>query len=217
MPRRATPLAYETAHLTVRCNNKDFLFHLEENFQDIVSWLNCLPLFFSVSLHHVLFMSNHIHMLVTPKENNLGLAMSYFLSNLSKFLNYKNKRVNHTFGNRYYPTVILNTYHFSNVIRYIYQNPVYAGLVEDIRDYPYSSLSQYLGESQNGIVFLPDEYTSQIMSLGIKGRSLWLDEMSFILSDDDKLQIHKCLSRGRFKFSQRQYIEISKNGTSLRL
>ena len=124
MGRGSSLKQFQTAHVTLRCNNKEPLLGIDQNFEQIVSWVNCLPLFFSVSIHHVLLMSNHIHLLVTPQKDNMGDAMSYFLTNLSKFLNFSNQRKNHIFGNRNKPTIIKNKEHLINVIRYIYQNPV---------------------------------------------------------------------------------------------
>ena len=106
MPRRKIPDIGQTAHITIRSNNREFLFDLDTNFSDMVSWFNALPCFFNISIHHILFMSNHIHLLATAHKAKINIGMSYLLTNLSKFLNHRNKRINHVFGNRYAPTVI---------------------------------------------------------------------------------------------------------------
>lgn len=215
MSRKFTPNAGDTTHITIRCNNKEFLFNLAQNFTAMTSWLDCMPLFFNVRLHHVVFMTNHIHLLATPQENNLGQAMSYFLTNLSKYLNFSGNRTNHIFGNRYYPTIISNECHLINVIRYIYQNPVRAGIVNSIDKYPYSSLNFYLKGEFRGIVLEPDSFTKKMFDFGIPGLSSWSEHVGVALNQCDLSMMKKSLKRRIFRFSTEQYKLLSKGHCSL--
>ncbi len=215
MARRPTPKANETAHLTVRCINEEFFFRLKYNLSPIVSWLNCLPYFYNVTIHHALIMSNHFHMLVTPKENNLGEAMSYCLTNLSKYLNYFHKRKNHVFVNHYGPTIINNEKHLINVIRYIYQNPVRANMVNKVIKYPYSTLGQYLGGSNLGLKIEPDEYTFQLFQEGFVGRDIWLQDINRLYTENDIVILRKALRKKEFRFTREQLKSISDDKTNI--
>ena len=208
MPRRPTPKSFQTAHITIRCNNRNYLLGLNNNFNEIVSWINTLPLFYSVRVHHVLFMSNHIHLLLTPSQNNLGHAMSYCLTNLSKFLNQRNESINHIFGTRYSATVIESEKHLLNVIRYIYQNPIRAKICRTVKDYPYSSLPLYSGISNNGLIISPDESTKQFFSLGYDGRKMWMDWLSTIYNTEECNIIRQSLKKSRFRFTRKQFLKI---------
>ena len=177
--------------------------------------MGSLTLFFNVIIHHFVVLSNHIYLLLTPSENNLGQAMSYMLTNMSKFLNFKNNTINHIFGNRYKPTIIKNEKHLINVIKYIYQNPVKAGLSETIFDYEYSSLGFYLGKYNVGIKLEPDPYTKDLFDLGLKGRDLWIKNISNIMGIDDSAIIQKSLFRSTFFFSTEQLITIKQNKTKI--
>jgi len=215
MPRLPTPGKHETSHVTVRCNNREFLLRLTENFDDLVSWINSLNIMYDVDIHHVLFMSNHVHILLTPNHNNLGFSMSYFLTNASKFLNYKLKRKDHIFGKRYRATVVKNSRHFMNVIRYIYQNPVRAKMVESVDQYPYSSLGFYLGQKNNGLILKPDHYTQYLFNLGFDGWQTWTDAIREPLLDNDVSLLRKSFERKVFGFSIRQLRSADSNGTKL--
>jgi putative transposase len=217
MSRPFTPKKNETVHATLRCNNKNPLFHLTKNYHDIASWTNSLNCCYNVSVHHVLFMPNHIHILLTPNENNLGDAMSYFLTNLSKFLNFNNDRINHVFGNRYRPTRIKDVNHLINVIRYIYQNPVRAQLVKKVEEWPYSSLSFYTGYKNPKLMLEPDFYTRNLFNSGLDGREEWIKFISTNLSKLDVQLMKQSLNRSTMKFTVRQLRDISKAGTSLKL
>lgn len=204
MPRRLTPKKFETCHITIRCNNKEYLFYLNETYPAFVSWINTLPLMYQVDIHHAVFMSNHMHLLVTPNENNLGQAMSYFLTNLAKFLNFKLKRNDHIFGQRYHPTLIKDSKHFMNAIRYIYQNPIRAKITRKPSDYKYSSLGFYLGSGNDGLIVKPDLFTKYLFDLGLAGRLHFEKCIDQNLSEDDITMMQACLSKRKFKFTKRQ-------------
>ncbi len=204
MPRRRTPQDGECVHITVRCNNRAFYFDLQKDFQILLDWLASLPYFFNVSLHHFLFMSNHMHLLLTPRENNLGKAMSYFLTNLSKALNKQQGRINHTFADRYCPTIIKDERHLVNVVRYIYQNPHRARIASDIKKYRYSSLGTYLGEVNHGIKLSPDAYTCDLFNRGTYGRETWIAMLYEYYSTEEVRIIRESLLKSEFKFSRQQ-------------
>lgn len=156
-----------------------------------------------------------MHLFLTPHENNFGQAMSYFLSNMSKFLNYSQGRRNHLFGCRYFPTVIPDERHYANVIRYIYQNPVKANMVLRATDYAYSSLGNYLGKNNVGLMLSADGFTKNLFSNGCDGREKWISIVGMALPENDAQIMKKSLNRKTFKLSIEQYQKISKTGTSL--
>lgn len=215
MPRLSSPKTNDTVHITVRCNNREFLLRLSENISGLVSWTNSLSIMYNVDVHHIIFMSNHMHILATPNEDNLGQAMSYFLTNVSKFLNFKLKRKNHIFGQRYRATIIENSRHFMNAIRYIYQNPVRAGIVKKVEDYPYSSLGFYLGTSNLGIKLKPDSYTQDLIKQGFDDWKKWILLVNNPLLENDVELLKDSFGRMRFGFSIRQLRSAESNGTEL--
>lgn len=217
MPRLPTPGRYDTSHVTVRCNNREYLFNLKQNFGDLVSWVNSLSIMYDVDVHHILFMSNHMHILLTPNHDNLGLAMSYFLTNTAKLLNSRSGRNDHIFGRRYRPTVVKNSRHFMNVIRYIYQNPLRARMVKQVEEYPYSSLGFYLGENNPGFIIKPDYYTQDLFNLGLPGWESWLEGVRDLLLEDDVQLLRNSFEKKMFKISTKQIKRLQMRETRLRL
>ncbi len=215
MPRRPTPTRDTCTHVTIRCNNKDFLLNLSRNYDGIISWLASLPYYFNVRIHHFVIMSNHIHLLVTPQNDDFGVAMSYCLTNLAKFLNHKNKRINHVFGNRYCPSIITKESHLINVIRYIYQNPVRAGITSNYMKYRYSSLGFYLSLWNDGIPIYPDPITKNFFNQGIDGHEQWIQILQKSLVENDVAQVRNSLARYRFRFSIRQLKAMTDYETTL--
>jgi hypothetical protein len=164
-----------------------------------------------------MFMSNHIHLLLTPTKDNMGDAMCYLVTNLSKYLNYKNNRVNHNFGGSYSSTIINNEKHLINVIRYIYQNPVNANIVADTTQYPYSSLGTYLGTNNPRIIIEPDSLTKTMFSSGLNGIYQWLDWVCKTLTDVDIEILKKSLTRGHFKYSIEQLKLVASSSTTIQI
>ena len=141
--------------------------------------------------------------------------MSYFLTNLSKYLNFKTKRKNHIFGTRYHPTIIKDIRHFINIIRYIYQNPVRASMVTNVHDYPYSSLGFYTGHNNHGIIISPDDFTKDMFRLGLDARSKWIEFIEHTFNNDELDILRTSLNRAKFKFTVKQYKSIQHNKNTL--
>lgn len=92
-------------------------------------------------------MPNHFHLLIKQKDKD---AMPEFMRKVfttySMYFNRKYKRTGTLFESRYKASLITKPYYLLHLTRYIHQNP--ANLLKKgqrLEDYPYSSLSNYLG------------------------------------------------------------------------
>jgi hypothetical protein len=83
-------------------------------------------------------MSNHFHLLVETKLNNLSLFMKQLNSNYAIYANKKQKRSGHFWQGRFYSRYIASDAYYYTLIRYIEQNPIEAGLAERVGEYPYT-------------------------------------------------------------------------------
>lgn len=102
-------------------------------------------LLYGVEIQSLVLMPNHFHMIATTPELGLGSVMRDSLTRISKSTNAIAGRTGHLFGGPYYWTLIDNSRYFGHVFKYVYRNPVRAGLCENVQDYPYSSLYGRLG------------------------------------------------------------------------
>lgn len=103
---------------------------------------------FNVEIHSFVLMTNHYHMLVRTPDCNLSKFMNYFNRELSREITYASGRINQKFGARYHASIIWQTRYYHSVYKYVYRNPVRAGLCERVEDYPYSSLNFLLGRER---------------------------------------------------------------------
>jgi putative transposase len=85
-------------------------------------------------------MNNHYHMLIMTPEGNLESFMCEFNKRLTLKIKSRTGQMNNVFGERYKWCLIESQQYFFNCYKYVYQNPVRAGLVKYCEDYPFSTL-----------------------------------------------------------------------------
>jgi putative transposase len=216
MARRPTPQAGQLVHITQRCHNQSFLFNLKKQWPDLVSWINCLWAFYQVEVHHFLFMDNHLHLLLTPRLDNAGRALGYVFSGIARFINFETHRINRVFGARYHATQVDRLSYLRNVIQYLYQNPVKANLVSSCAEYPYSTLGQYLGTCNDGIMFYPDPLMKRLFDQGASGLLAFRDfVVESNLSNSDAQIVQKSLSKSTYGYSREQLKQMANSGSRL--
>jgi REP element-mobilizing transposase RayT/DNA-binding CsgD family transcriptional regulator len=93
---------------------------------------------YRVVLHDYCLMSNHFHLLVETELENLSLFMKQINSNYAIYFNKKTKRTGHFWQGRFYSRYIANETYYYTLIRYIEQNPIEAGIVSKVGEYPYT-------------------------------------------------------------------------------
>lgn len=92
-------------------------------------------------------MSNHVHLLMKAPENDFAKIMKRINIKYAQFYNKTNDRVGHVFQDRFKSEVIESSRYYLELIRYIHNNPVKAGLVEDGLRYSWSSYHEYVSKS----------------------------------------------------------------------
>ncbi len=129
-------------HVVNRCNNKEeFPIGLHDLWPIFLKTLCETKYKFPLEVECFVLMNNHYHLLLRTPECNLDTIMHYFNMKLSRRIAIFSGRINRIFGARYKWSLIMNDIYYSNVYKYIYQNPMRAGLTSRVEDYPYSSWS----------------------------------------------------------------------------
>jgi putative transposase len=95
---------------------------------------------FGLAIHGWVFMTNHVHLLVTPEEDNsLSLGMQYLGRHYVRYFNQTYRRTGTLFEGRFKSCIVQQNTYFLLCLRYIELNPVRAGMVADPADYRWSS------------------------------------------------------------------------------
>lgn len=151
MPRRARLLAESGVyHVIVRGVNRDAIF-LEDG--DYLRFLHTLTQAKQASGCLVLaycLMNNHAHLLLRTGHESLGEVMKRVGVRYAGWFNHKYGRVGHLFQDRFRSKPVDTDAYLLTLVRYIWQNPVKARLVEDPTVYRWNSC--WSGGSPAGLV-----------------------------------------------------------------
>lgn len=150
MPRkkiyRTTDFPY---HVSARCTNKEwFALPLPKVWEIFSIYLYFITLAYGVRIHAFVLMSNHFHMLISTPNGNIDEAMNYLQREVSRRLGEETDRINQIFGGPYHWTLIKNNIYYHHAYKYVYRNPVKAGICKRVEDYRYSTLRGLLGKDR---------------------------------------------------------------------
>lgn len=144
MPRPNLILTNEHPyHIRARSNNCDW-FDLPPNYCYGI-FANVIPEVierYKVNFHSFVLMNNHLHMLVSTPLLNLSAAMRYFMTETARGIRIKSKRMNHVYGGRYKWSVVQDERYYAHCFKYVFRNPVRAGIVDKVEDYQWSTASK---------------------------------------------------------------------------
>lgn len=134
-------------HVIQRGNNHQSIFTTSDQFKFFLGLLSEQSRNYEVAVHAYVLMSNHFHLLVTPRADNQGLPrmMQAVGRSYVRYFNDLNARSGTLWEGRYRSTLIDAQGYFLACQAYIDLNPVRAGLVTAAADYPWSSYAHYAG------------------------------------------------------------------------
>jgi len=205
MPRRLIPFVPNTYyHLYNRGNNRERIFFEQANYLYFLRGLKNYVLPVADIIVYCL-MPNHYHIVVRFKElpqtsevffedskikesgvetsevlTPLSRAMKNFLISYSKSMNKRYSRVGTLFQGTFKAKPVETYNYLLNLCIYIHANPVKDGLVEEIKDWPYSNYLEWLGERRGSLVDMdfvhdhfefPGEYQALVLQY-LKSRDL---------------------------------------------
>lgn len=134
-------------HIIFRGISRQNIFEEEKDYEKLKEILMQVKKEMCFEIYAYCFMTNHVHLFI--KERNMGeisKIMTKILSHFATWFNIKYDRSGALFSNRYKSEPIEDERYYISLIRYIHQNPVKAGIVNKIENYPYSSYHSYLKE-----------------------------------------------------------------------
>ncbi len=170
MPRKALILSDSFPyHITNRSNNRDcFYVELPTLWKIFLECLAQISLQFKCEVHAFVLMSNHYHLILSTPEANVGEAMKYLHREVARKANRASGRINHFFGGRYKWSLIGTELYYWNAVKYVFRNPVKAGICGSVREYPHSSLN----DSSNWKMIDPFYQSAGAIELDLD----WLEE-----------------------------------------
>ena len=198
MARFNTPQVSEFPfHVTGRRHNKAaFDVELDEVWKIMSELLYLTHKFFDLKIHLFVLMPNHFHLVCRTGSDPLGLSMGYFMRESSKAMNQMSGKVNQNWGSRHYRCEIQTHHYFMSCYKYVYQNPVRAGLTSACENWKYSTLHGLLGKSHLLIPVESDPILFSDCGLLLPDSLLWLNRKPVA---ENVMSMRSALKKGKFK------------------
>lgn len=195
MPRKAVPIVANVPYfITARCVNREwFSLPLPVVWEVMSDYLYLVSHEYELKIQAFVLMANHFHLLAMPTNERLSAAIQYFMRESSKEISRLSGRINQTYGARNYKTLVGGYHHYMNVYKYLYRNPVRAGVCSNVEEYQYSTLNGLLGLRKMVIPVVED---SILFNPEFEQRSLdWLNRAP---KSEDEEELRRALRRSIF-------------------
>ena len=141
MPRIARLRAADIPlHVVQRGNNRGACFFAESDYLVYRAQLSELAERFKCAVHAYVFMTNHVHLLLTPTDPDGASKLMKHLG--QRYVQYVNRRYSRTgtlWEGRFHSCIVQAEAYLLSCQRYIELNPVRAGMVRDPAEYRWSS------------------------------------------------------------------------------
>ncbi len=127
-------------HIIQRGTNRQACFASEEDFAAYAYWLEEYSQKYSIAIHAWVFMTNHVHLLVTPEiTDGVSQMMQSLGRHYVRYFNHTYRRTGTLWEGRFKSCVVDADKYLLVCQRYIELNPVRAGIVVTPADYSWSS------------------------------------------------------------------------------
>jgi REP element-mobilizing transposase RayT len=137
-------------HATLRGNHQQPLFRVNADRRLLDAIVEKSLERCGARLHAYCWMTNHLHFLLQVSDEPLGGVMRDIASNYARAFQQKLQTTGHLFERRYHATLVDADSYLMELLRYIHLNPVKAGIVLRVSDYPWSSHRAYAGQGIPG-------------------------------------------------------------------
>ena len=176
-------------HITQRGNRREDIFFTETDRNIYLKWLNEYTQKYNVDVLAYCLMTNHVHLILKPdSEDGLQKVLKPLHMRYAQYINKAKGWNGHLWQGRFFSSALDEVYLWS-AIRYIEQNPVRAGMVENAEDYMWSSAAAHSGIRKNSLL---SDLTALKRAVSMEEWSKWLllpekeDEITIIRRNIEK-------------------------------
>lgn len=131
-------------HIMMRGIDKRWIFLQDQDYQRFMEYMERAKRKSEMQVLAYCLMKNHIHLLIKEGTEGIGDTIRRISVGYAQYHNKTHERTGHLFQNRFRSEAINDDRYLFTVFRYIHQNPLKAGLVKTIEEYPWSSYHEYL-------------------------------------------------------------------------
>ncbi len=131
-------------HIITRGINQQNIFASDDDYERFLNTLIRYCRKSKCEIYAYCLMDNHIHLLLREGQEPIATTMKKIGTSYVYYYNWQYNRKGHLFQDRYKSEPVEDDAYFLTVLRYIHQNPLKAGITDDLASYPYSSYTEYI-------------------------------------------------------------------------
>ena len=208
LPRIVIP--NQPMHIMHRGNNRQIIFETEDDMLRIKEDISHALIKSDCDLHAYVIMTNHLHLLITPKEKGtLAVFMQSMANRYVRYFNATRKKTGTIWEGRYKSCLIDSENHLFKLYKYIESNPVKAKMVDDISDYKWSSYRHNAYAKKDKLIKEHALYLA--LGTSTKKRSVRYRELFATLDiGGDRVKISKATRAGDVYGSSEFHAEVAR-------
>ena len=149
-------------HVMNRGRRGEDVFSDAEDFEGFISILMESTELWGVKISAYCLMTNHYHLLVQTPRGNLSRFMRHLNGVYTQRYNRNHDYDGQLFRGRYKAILVEEDNYLLELVRYIHRNPLRAGIVDKIEQYPWSSHHGYLSSEKS--TWLQKEFILKMFS-----------------------------------------------------
>ena len=167
---RPLRLAFENAcyHITSRGNRKKRIFYTDKDRSAFLEKLNKTFNKHSAVCYAYCLMDNHYHLLIKTPRANISQAMHYLNTSYTNRFKAAHYITGSILQGRYKSILVDEDSYGIVLSAYIHLNPLRAGIVEDLREYKWSSYLNYVKENKRVVDSLSTKFILNQFSKDLK-------------------------------------------------
>jgi putative transposase len=133
-------------HIMMRSISVEDAFKEDEDKEQFIWTLKHYKKEYGYELYAYCIMNNHVHVLLKEGKDSISQIADTISSAYVFWYSWKHKRCGNLFPEPFKGEPVEDDVEFINILRYIHQKPLKAGLVNSIEEYKWSSYHEYINE-----------------------------------------------------------------------
>jgi len=181
-------------HIMNRGRRSEKIFLDESDYRMFLLLLEETSEIWNVRVAAFCLMPNHYHLLIQTPDANIAKAMRQINGIYTQRFNRKHAYDGPLFRGRYKSNLVSEDEYLLALVRYIHKNPVKAGIVDDLKEYIWSSHKGYLSSARKwewlhkGFIF------SMLSSNKKEWRKLYMQ----LMEDEEDQEVERILERKKW-------------------
>ena len=165
-------------HVMNRGRRREDIFLSQHDFQEFIQILQEAAETWNLKIAAYCLMSNHYHLLVHTPDGNLSRCMRHVNGVYTQRFNRYHGEDGQLFRGRYKAVLIEADSHLLEVLRYIHQNPLEAGISSTLKDYEWTSHHGYISWANKWNWLYKETLLTMLSAKKSKRRASYIDFVS---------------------------------------